>query len=175
MGWLTDYLEKLSLIDYAANRMKLAQKPSPSLLKPRAASAGHGFFPPFATKTSKWNGNSFPPPCVYIYTRTTKNVVHGNMEVESMKLQKLLCLCLALVLALGGAALAESVIGGADGPTSILVSSQALTPGERYVLIARNDEDGARSYALVGAGDGDGGHGTVRRRVRLERGASRRL
>lgn len=71
-----------------------------------------------------------------------------------MKLQKLLCLCLALVLALGGAALAESVIGGADGPTSILVSSQALNPGERYVLIARNDEDGARSYALVGAGDG---------------------
>ena len=71
-----------------------------------------------------------------------------------MKLQKLLCLCLALILALGGAALAESVIGGADGPTSILVSSQALTPGERYVLIARNDEDGARSYALVGAGDG---------------------
>ena len=71
-----------------------------------------------------------------------------------MKLQKLLCLCLALVLALGGAALAESVIGGANGPTSILVSSQALNPGERYVLIARNDEDGTRSYALVGAGDG---------------------
>ena len=43
MGWFTDYLEKLSLIDCAANRMKLAQKPSPSLLKPRAASAGHGF------------------------------------------------------------------------------------------------------------------------------------
>ena len=43
MGWFTDCVEKLSLIDCAANRMKLAQKPSPSLLKPRAASAGHGF------------------------------------------------------------------------------------------------------------------------------------
>ena len=46
MGWFTDYVEKPSLIDYAANRMKLAQKPSPFLwprAKPRAASAGHGF------------------------------------------------------------------------------------------------------------------------------------
>ena len=85
-----------------------------------------------------------------------------------MKLQKLLCLCLALVLALGGAALAESVIGGADGPTSILVSSQALNPGERYVLIARNDEDGTAQLRARRRWRRHGGHGTVRRRVRLE-------
>ena len=70
-------------------------------------------------------------------------------------MKKLLCLCLVLLLALGGAALCESAIGGADGPTSIFVSAQALTPGNRYVLIAREEENGAYSYALVGAGDGE--------------------
>ena len=69
-------------------------------------------------------------------------------------MKKLLCICLVLLLALGGAALSEAVIGGADGPTSILVGSQPLAPGERYVLIAREEENGAYSYALVGAGDG---------------------
>ena len=34
MGWFTDYLEKLSLIDYAASKMNPAQKPSPFLWKP---------------------------------------------------------------------------------------------------------------------------------------------
>ena len=69
-------------------------------------------------------------------------------------MKKLLCICLVLLLALGGAAFSEAVIGGADGPTSILVGSQPLAPGERYVLIAREEENGAYSYALVGAGDG---------------------
>lgn len=69
-------------------------------------------------------------------------------------MKKLLCICLVLLLALGGAALSEAVIGGADGPTSILVGSQPLAPGERYVLIAREEENGACSYALVGAGYG---------------------
>ena len=46
-------------------------------------------------------------------------------------MKKLLCICLVLLLALGGAALSEAVIGGADGPTSILVGSPPLAPGER--------------------------------------------
>ena len=34
MGWVTNYLEKLSLIDYATNKSNPAQKPSPFLWKP---------------------------------------------------------------------------------------------------------------------------------------------
>ena len=48
-----------------------------------------------------------------------------------------LCLCLCLTLACG-AALAQSVVA----------------PGDRYVLIARQETDGSFSYALVGMGDG---------------------
>ena len=70
-------------------------------------------------------------------------------------MKKVFCLCLALLLALGGVALAEAIIGGADGPTSVFVTSQAITPEERYVLIAREEANGAYSYALVGAGNGE--------------------
>lgn len=87
-------------------------------------------------------------------------------------MKKLICLCLMALLALGGAALAESVIGGADGPTSIYLAPTAVTPADgRYVLIARAETDGTYSYALVGAGTGEdamalfGGTGTSEERV----------
>ena len=34
MGWLTDYIEKLSLVDYATEKLNPAQKSSPFLWKP---------------------------------------------------------------------------------------------------------------------------------------------
>ena len=44
MGWFTDYLEKLSLIDYAAGKLKPAQKPSPFLWKPFSRKAREAYF-----------------------------------------------------------------------------------------------------------------------------------
>ena len=44
MGWFTDYLEKLSLIDYAANKMSPAQKPSPFLWKPFSRRSREAYF-----------------------------------------------------------------------------------------------------------------------------------
>ena len=87
-------------------------------------------------------------------------------------MKKCICLCLALLLVLGGAALAENVIGGADGPTSIYLAPTVVTPEDgRYVLIARAETDGTYSYALVGAGTGEeamalfGGAGASEERI----------
>lgn len=87
-------------------------------------------------------------------------------------MEKCICLCLALLLVLGGAALAENVIGGADGPTSIYLAPTVVTPEDgRYVLIARAETDGTYSYALVGAGTGEeamalfGGAGASEERI----------
>lgn len=44
MGWVTDYLEKLSLIDYAASKMNPAQKPSPFLWKPFSRRSREAYF-----------------------------------------------------------------------------------------------------------------------------------
>ena len=44
MGWLTDYIEKLSLIDYAANKMNPAQKSSPFLWKPFSRKSREAYF-----------------------------------------------------------------------------------------------------------------------------------
>lgn len=44
MGWITDYLEKLSLIDYAANKMNHSQKPSPFLWKPFSRKSREAYF-----------------------------------------------------------------------------------------------------------------------------------
>ena len=70
-------------------------------------------------------------------------------------MRKFACLCLALLLAFGGAAMAESVIGGADGPTSILLNWTPSADENRSVLVARLEEDDSYSYALIGAGDGE--------------------
>ena len=44
MGWVTDYLEKLSLIDYATNKSNPAQKPSPFLWKPFSRRSREAYF-----------------------------------------------------------------------------------------------------------------------------------
>ena len=44
MGWFTDYLEKLSLIDYAANRINPPEKPSPFLWKPFSRRSREAYF-----------------------------------------------------------------------------------------------------------------------------------
>ena len=44
MGWFTDYLEKLSLIDYAANKMSPAQKQTPFLWKPLSRRSREAYF-----------------------------------------------------------------------------------------------------------------------------------
>ncbi len=49
----------------------------------------------------------------------------------------------------------ESVIGGADGPTSILLNWTPSADENRSVLVARLEEDDSYSYALIGAGDGE--------------------
>lgn len=44
MGWVTDYLEKLSLIDYAANKINPPQKSSPFLWKPFSRKSREAYF-----------------------------------------------------------------------------------------------------------------------------------
>ena len=44
MGWLTDYLEKLSLIDYAAKKMNPPQPPSSFLWKPFSRRSREAYF-----------------------------------------------------------------------------------------------------------------------------------
>ena len=44
MGWVTNYLEKLSLIDYATNKSNPAQKPSPFLWKPFSRRSREAYF-----------------------------------------------------------------------------------------------------------------------------------
>lgn len=44
MGWFTDYIEKLSLIDYAANKMDPPQKSSPFLWKPFSRKSREAYF-----------------------------------------------------------------------------------------------------------------------------------
>ena len=44
MGWLTDYLEKLSLIDYAAKKMNPPQTPSSFLWKPFSRRSREAYF-----------------------------------------------------------------------------------------------------------------------------------
>ena len=44
MGWLTDYIEKLSLVDYAANKMFPPQKPSLFLWKPFSRKSREAYF-----------------------------------------------------------------------------------------------------------------------------------
>ena len=44
MGWLTDYLEKLSLIDYAAKKMNPPQTPSSFLWKPFSRKSREAYF-----------------------------------------------------------------------------------------------------------------------------------
>ena len=44
MGWLTDYLEKLSLIDYAAKKMNPPQTPSSFLWKPFSRKSRKAYF-----------------------------------------------------------------------------------------------------------------------------------
>lgn len=44
MGWLTDYLEKLSLIDYAAKKMNPPQAPSAFLWKPFSRKSREAYF-----------------------------------------------------------------------------------------------------------------------------------
>ena len=44
MGWLTDYLEKLSLIDYAAKKMNPPQPPSSFLWKPFSRKSREAYF-----------------------------------------------------------------------------------------------------------------------------------
>ena len=44
MGWLTDYLEKLSLIDYAAKKMNPPQAPASFLWKPFSRKSREAYF-----------------------------------------------------------------------------------------------------------------------------------
>ena len=44
MGWLTDYLEKLSLIDYAAQKMNPPQTPFSFLWKPFSRKSREAYF-----------------------------------------------------------------------------------------------------------------------------------
>lgn len=44
MGWFVDYLERLSLVDYAASKSKPSQKPSPFLWKPFSRKAREAYF-----------------------------------------------------------------------------------------------------------------------------------
>ena len=44
MGWLTDYIEKLSLVDYATEKLNPAQKSSPFLWKPFSRKSREAYF-----------------------------------------------------------------------------------------------------------------------------------
>lgn len=44
MGWLTDYIEKLSLVDYATEKLNPAQKSSPFLWKPFSRKSREVYF-----------------------------------------------------------------------------------------------------------------------------------
>ena len=44
MGWLTDYIEKLSLVDYATEKLSPAQKSSPFLWKPFSRKSREAYF-----------------------------------------------------------------------------------------------------------------------------------
>ena len=62
MGWLTDYLEKLSLIDYAAKKMDPLQAPSSAM-----RFCAWRCFLDFVTVLSQTEGNSLRP-IASIYT-----------------------------------------------------------------------------------------------------------
>lgn len=44
MGWLTDYIEKLSLVDYATEKLNPAQKSSPFFWKPFSRKSREAYF-----------------------------------------------------------------------------------------------------------------------------------